>query len=156
MCQKYSWIEKDGDVIFLTADDVFKTRRGKQLQKHTLQIDWHSHGAIRWYYNFKGGQERECTDFSTPENFPAPLVKAIKAGTMWGFGIDRSMFCMLLQQALAEYEKIKQPAWAEYKKIEQPALAEYKKIEQQAWAEYEKIKQQAWAEYEKTKQQAWA
>ena len=69
MCDFVSWIEKDQTIVFLTGEDVFKTKKGKELQKHTCSEDWIGHGAIRWYYEFEGGRERECTDFSKPENY---------------------------------------------------------------------------------------
>ena len=156
MCQQFSWIIKDKKVVFLTAKDVFHSKRGRELRKHTTYTeDWHGHGAIRWFYSFVGGKDYECTDFSTPDNFPASMVKAIKLGHMWEFGITQDMHVMLKQPALAEYTKIKQQAWAEYEKIERQAWAEYEKIKQPAWAEYTKIKQQAWAECTKIKQPAW-
>jgi hypothetical protein len=157
MCERYSWIEKDGHVLFLTPYDVFETERGRQLQKHTpSRKDWHGHGAIRWYYDLTGGTNCECTDFSTPANFPPELASAIKDGRMWGFGITEEMLEMLTTAARAEYEKIQQAARAEYEKVQQAAWAEYEKIEQTAWAEYEKIQKAAWAEYETLQQPAWA
>lgn len=113
MCERFSWIEKDGEVLFLTPYDVFETRRGKQLQKHTPSAeDWHGHGAIRWFYlNLKGGVERECTNFSSPKNFPPELVKAIKAGQMWGFGVTDKMLVMLHKPAWAEYDKVHNAAF---------------------------------------------
>ena len=121
MCDFISWIEKDSQVIFLTADDVFNTKEGKELQKYCQdKSDLVGHGAIRRYYgNFKGGTEKECTDFSTPDNFPLEIVKAIKSGKMAGLGIAEGL---LTKSALAEYEKIRQPAWAEYDKITQSAF----------------------------------
>ena len=147
MCERYSWIEKDGEVIFLTADDVFKTKRGKALQKHTCQDDWYGHGAVRWYYHFTDGIDRECTDFSTPKNFPAELVEAIKDGKMWGFGITEKMKAMLLAPAWAEYKKIQQSAWAEYEKIQKSAFS---------WAKFMKLQPSAWAKYQKTAQKNFA
>jgi vacuolar-type H+-ATPase subunit E/Vma4 len=157
MCEFASWIEMpDGEIRFLTADMIYKTRRGKELQRHNpCQDDWVGHGAILFYFDMQKrvGIQKECTDFSTPENFPKQIVTAIKAGKMVGLGTP---IALLSRQALAEYEKIDQPAFAEYKKIDQQAWAEYEKIEQQAFAEYENIDQQAWAEYEKIEQPAFA
>ena len=135
MCERYSWIEKDGNVLFLTPDQVYNSKRGRELRKHTKDPqDYHGHGAIRFYYNLENGKEKECEDFSTPDNFPPVLAEAIKSGIMWGFGITNEMLVILTQPARAEYEKIEQQALAEYKKIEQPARAEYEKIRQQAFS----------------------
>jgi hypothetical protein len=153
MCEFISWIEKDGHVLFLTANDIFNTQRGKELREYCQnRHDWIGHGAIRFYYQLENGVERECTDFSSTNNFPAEIVSAIKSGAFRGLGTP----CGLLnEQAYAEYKKIKQSAYAEYKKIQQ-AYAEYEKIQQSALAEYEKIQQSAWAEYKKIKQSAYA
>ena len=45
------------------------------------QHDLTGHGAIRYYYdNFKGGIDKECEDFSSPDNFPSEIVQDIKLG----------------------------------------------------------------------------
>ena len=155
MCEFISWIEKDGKCIFLTGEDVFKTKRGKELQAHDGTGDLDGHGAIRWYYNFKGGVDKECTDFSTPDNFPLEIVKAIKSGKMRGLGTAKGL---LTPEAITEYEKIEQSAYAEYEKIALSAYAGREKIEQLAFtlAEYERIVQSAYTEYDKIRQSAYA
>ena len=134
MCDFVSFIVMpDGEIRFLTADMIFKTRRGKELQKYDPNREnWVGHGAIMFYFDMqkRQGIQRECTDFSTPDNFPKEIVTAIKAGKMRGLGCPIGL---LSKPALAEYQKIEQPALAEYQKIEQPALAEYKKIERAAF-----------------------
>ena len=129
MCHRYSWLESpEGDVIFLTYDDVYNTKRGKQLQKFCSNVDdCVGHGAIKYYYSLgrKNLTERECTDFNSPKRFPLKLVKAIKAGEMFGLGIDMSMFDMLLKnpwlhmdefrrQARNEFLEQKHIVWDEY------------------------------------------
>jgi vacuolar-type H+-ATPase subunit E/Vma4 len=136
---------------YLTYELIHNTPRGKLLQEKYKGDDLIGHSAIREYFDLRGGDNWECTYFSTPKNFPAVIVKAIKGGEFRGFGTPEGL---LSQQASAEYKKIKQQAWTEYERIRQPAWTEYKKIEQQALAEYKKIEQQALAEYERIKQQA--
>ena len=161
MCEFISWIEKDDEVLFLTGNEVFNTKRGRELQNHCKsKDDLTGHGAIRWYFGtddkpISGGKERECTNFSTPDNFPKQIVRAIKKGQMWGFD-DATPQELLTNTAWAEYEKITNPARAEYEKIMNTAWVEYEKITNTAWAEYEKIKNTARAEYEKIKNTAWA
>ena len=157
MCEFISWIEYKGEVLFLTKNEL-NTNHGQALRRHLgtqYENDVKGHGAIEWYYNLKpnSGTHKECTDFSSPDNFPRPIVSALKKGVFCGIGISEQL---LTKPAWAEYEKIEQPALAEYGKIKQPAWAEYEKIEQPAWAEYGKIKQTAWAEYEKIEQPALA
>ena len=141
MCEFVSWIEVKDKILFLTAYDIFETKQGRKLQACCQSPDdYMGHGAIRFFYEISSntGINRECTDFSSPDNFPPEIGKAIKEGKMRGLGLSKQL---LLPRA-----------WAEYKKIEQPALAEYEKIQQSAWAEYEKIEQPALAEYEKIRQ----
>ena len=153
MCEFVSWIEKDDIVVFLTGEDVFNTKQGRELQKYCGNSDdYTGHGAIRHYYNFEGGIDKECTDFSQPANFPKEIIDAIKSGKMRGLGLDGQL---LTKQALAKYKKIQQATLDEYEKIRQAARDEYEKIEQAARDEYEKIRQPAWDEYKKIRQPAW-
>ena len=118
MCEKYSWIKKNGGVLFLTADQVYNSKRGHELRNFSgNKEDYHGHGAIEFYYGVKGGTHKECADFSTPDNFPPQLVEAIKSGEMWGFGITQEMTKMLCDAAYAEYQKVRAPAYAEYQKV---------------------------------------
>ena len=147
MCDFISWIEVGEDILFLTGKDVFETKRGRELQVYCQSsVDLVGHGAIRRYYGITGGTKRECTDFSSPDNFPAQIVKAIKAGEFRGLGKDLKL---LTPSALTEYEKVGQPTWAEYDKVRQSVWAEYQRAKQYALTEYEKVEQSARAEYEK-------
>jgi hypothetical protein len=165
MCEDVSWIEYQNNVYFLQNSDL-ETKEGQKLLLPEVKADVMGHGAIEAYYpELKDkGQHKECTDFSTPKNFPKKIVKAIKEGKRTSFGIHldilndngKKVYEKIKQLALAEYEKIEQPAWAEYEKIKQLALAEYEKIKQLALAEYMKIQQSALAEYMKIQQSALA
>ena len=89
MCQFVSWIKKGDKVYFLTARQIFETTRGKQLQKWCSNPDdYVGHEAIRFYYRIAegAGDDGECSDFSTPDNFPSEIVKAIKEGKLRGLG----------------------------------------------------------------------
>lgn len=110
MCNRYSWIEKNGRVLFLTANDVLNTKDGDRLRKYNdYTEDWVGHGAIRYFYhNLKGGKECECTNFSSPKRFPEELVDAIKSGQMWGLGISLQMEEMLTDEALLEWRTQKE------------------------------------------------
>ena len=111
----------------MTGEDVFHTKRGKELQKYCKSPDdLTGHGAIRRYFGkdgelLTGGKERECTDFSSPDNFPKIIVKAIKQGEMWGFegGLPEQL---LTAPAEAEYQKVTAPAEAKYQKVTAPAF----------------------------------
>lgn len=154
MCQFISWIEKDGKSVFLTGEDIYHTKRGKELQKYRRSTTGlGGHGDIRWYYNFAGGVDKEYVDFSMPDNFPLEIATAIKDDKMRGLGAPREL---LTAAALAEYERILAAASTEYQKVQGPAWAEYKKVEGAALAEaeYEKVTAAALAEYEKVEEAA--
>ena len=155
MCEFLSYTEYKGKLYYLTNFEL-ATREGKELRKK-LDYDFYEeikgHGAIKEYFGLPHSKciDHECTDFSTPDNFPAEIVEKIKVGQFSQIGIAKEL---LQQPARAEYEKIEQSALAEYRKIQQSAWAEYEKIEQPARAEYEKIEQPALAEYRKIQQSA--
>jgi hypothetical protein len=122
MCDFISWIEKDNKVVFLTGDDL-RSKRGKALIKYCeSHEDLLGHGAIRWFYGeFKGGKEKECSDFSSPDNFPKEIVQAVLNGDFRGVGIS----LMLLNDRAAE----------EYSAAESKYYEEYKNIRDRAWKE---------------------
>jgi len=153
MCQFISWKEYKGKSYFLTDTDL-NTKEGRELLKPEYKTDIKGHGAIEHYYpELKGkGYDKECTDFSTPANFPKEIVKAIKEGRFVNFGVCEQI---LNEKGKAEYLKTKKPAWAEYLKIEQPAYAKYEKIKQSAWAEYLNIEQLVYTKYLKIQQPAY-
>ena len=165
MCDFISWIEYKEDSYFITNSDL-NTKKGKKLLESNYVADLKGHGAIRHYYpELKGkGKDKECTDFSTPNNFPKEIAQALVDGNLNRIGttIDilnnkgKAEYKKIIQPAMAEYKKIGQSAWDEYEKIEQPAWAEYEKIKQPALAEYNKITKPAWAEYNNIHQSAWA
>jgi hypothetical protein len=144
LCEFISWIEKGDEILFLTGNDVFQTKRGLELQKYCKsKSDLTGHGAIRWYFGkddkpLEAGKERECTNFSTPDNFPKAIAKAIKRGEMWGFeyGTPEQL---LWDAAVAEYQKVTDAAYAEYQKVTDAAYAEYQKVTDAAYAEYKKV-----------------
>ena len=158
MCDVMSWIEHRGTIKFLTGETITSDKFLKWAEEHKISRgDFYGHGTTRAWYRIDaddGGNE-ECTDFSTPSNFPGKIVEAIKSGLMRGVPFNiKGVRQLLSQPALADYEKIEQAALADYEKIRQAALADYEKIEQAAWADYGKIRQPAWADYEKIRQAA--
>ena len=128
MCEFVSYIKKGNKVLFLTNELVFHTEKGKKLQEWCKNNeDYTGHGAIRWYYGLEQdiGEDHECADFSTPDNFPDVIVRAIKNGKFRGIGSDSR----LLSEA----------AWVEYEKVCGAALAEYEEVCGAARAEYEEV-----------------
>ena len=92
MCEFISWIEKEGNIFFLTYHDIYRTKRGKELRDYCRnKDDLIGHGAIQYFYEFSGGNEKECEDFSNPENFPGEITDAIKNGKFRGLGVNSKL-----------------------------------------------------------------
>ena len=180
-----SWIERDGKNWFLTKNELNSDKGKKMIQKGILlseltlleyferNDDLVGHGAIRYYYNLKGGCSKKCTDFSDPSRFPAEIAQTLKDGLFEGVGLSLNI---LTSEAGAEYGKIEQPAlveltnaekqsrianskathhdWKKYIGIRNQACMEYCKIEkeEEAWSRYESIQQPAYAKYIKSVQ----
>jgi hypothetical protein len=164
MSQFISWIEHEGKNYYLTGKDL-ETKEGRELVKYVkCNEDIKGHGAIRHYYSElkDKGIEKECEDFSTPENFPKDIVKEIKEGKFYNIGIcvdilmasARAKYEKVKASARAEYWKVEASSWAEYGKVEASARAEYDKVEASARAEYWKVVAPAWAEYKKVEASA--
>ena len=87
MCEFLSWIEYKEEIIYITAADL-ETSKGKKLLKDVGWEDIKGHGAIRKFFTIPDGKgtNKECTDFSTPTNFPKEIVRDIKKGLFIGFG----------------------------------------------------------------------
>ena len=72
MCQFASWKEEKGNVFFLEDKDL-KGKKFKEYKEYNPQwaVDIKGHGAIEYFYpELKSLRDSECTDFSTPNNFP--------------------------------------------------------------------------------------
>ena len=107
MCDFISWIEREGHIYLFTNKEL-NTKEGRKIQKGLKDNDVRGHGVIREYWGLKDGVNKECEDFSTPDNFPKEIVKAVKLGqySEIGFNLD-----LLNSAGKAEYEKIRQPAF---------------------------------------------
>jgi hypothetical protein len=173
MCHLLSWIESETSnangqkyLFYLPYDQIFNTEDGKKLQEYCLHPDdLVGHGAIRYFYKLSdnSGINKECTDFSDPNNFPVEIQEAIKAGKFAGLGYPEGLlnnvaweeFLKIRQSALEEYYYIEQPAREKYEKSRQPAYEEYLKIRNLAWEEFKKVMQPDFKEYEKVERPAW-
>lgn len=115
MCEFASWIKHNEKPYFLTNSDL-QTKTFEKFKKFNLnwKEDICGHGAILYFYpELKGKNisKEENIDFSTPNNFPKELVKAIKLGKMRGIGVALGL---LNEKGQNEYQKINQSALAEY------------------------------------------
>jgi len=141
MCEFISWIEKGDKVYFLTGKQVFETKKGKEvIQKQCGVEDYIGHGAIRLYYGLEQdeGKNRECNCFTKPDNFPSPIIRAIKRGDMRGMGEPEGLLTAPAEKA---YQEAKATAWKAYHEATAPAEKAY----QEATAPAEKAYQEATA-----------
>src|SRR3990167_6306486 len=78
---------------FLTHDLIHNTPRGELLQKKYGGDDLIGHSVIREYFELRSGagENWEQTDFSTPNNFPEVIVKALKKGEFKGFPFQKGL-----------------------------------------------------------------
>ena len=134
MCEFISWVEIAGKVLFITDKEHEELMsKGDNRDKSER---W-GHGAIREYWNLKDneGVNKECTDFSSPANFPPAVAEAIKMKLM-DYSSPRCPDELLETTARKKYEAIKTPAWKEYEAIDTTALKEYMAIETSALKKY--------------------
>lgn len=82
MCEFVSWIEKDGQVLFLTSKDVNSSYGRKELEG-CLDNDFIGHGAIRRFYSFQGGVDKENRNFWNGE-LPPEVKAAWNSGELDG------------------------------------------------------------------------
>jgi hypothetical protein len=142
MCEFASWIEKGNKVYFLTPALIQDTPKGQAWLKYegdkseNWKDDQKGHGAIRWFFDLQSreGSEHECTDFSNPANFPAEIVKAIKAGEFVSFEFPRGLLSASL--------------YADYKAKRAPLDADYEAKRASLYADYEAKRASLYADYE--------
>ena len=153
MCEFISWKEiktKTGtEILFLTHDDIYNTSRGLELQKHTTKDDFVGHGAIAFYYQIDAnkGTNKECTDFSTPDNFPPEIVAALKSGRMWGM-VNFFPKGLLRAPLYADYKAKIAPLYADYEAKIAPLDADYKAKLDTLYADYKTKRAPLYADYE--------
>ena len=113
MCEFASWVEKGDKIHFLTKSQM-NSPQGEVLKKRfTGSGELVGHAAIRAYYDICDGKDKECTDFSTPDNFPEVIVKAIKNNEMDCFDFPMGLLTQdAYDKARADYDK----AWDAYDK----------------------------------------
>jgi hypothetical protein len=103
------------------------------------------HGAIEHYFGIKG-KHCECTNFSSPKNFPAEIVKAMKSGAFRGIGIpDASQ--VLTKKAYADYYSKRAPLYADYLSKRDALDADYQSKRDALYADYLSKRAPLYADY---------
>jgi len=101
MCQFVSWVERRGKVYFLTSEQLESERGRKWIQEQKVSPDdLCGHGTIRLWHRIDAGDgvDKECGDFSTPDNFPTPIAEAVKAGKFNSFPIPAGLLSKPLDE----------------------------------------------------------
>ena len=151
MCEFVSWIEYDDEVYFLDNDKL-NTKEGRSLLKiEGMEQDICGHGAIVEYYpELKNkGKNKECVDFSTPDNFPKEVVTAIKEGRMSRIGVAVDV---LTPEARGMYYEAEADAWKMYDEAEADAWKVYSEAIADASKVYDEAIAAAWKVYSDTKE----
>ena len=146
MCKPINWLEfENGKVLYLTDEEIFHTERGKALREYCQnKDDLVGHGAIRWYYEVNGGEEKEVNDFIDPASFPAPILADFVSGKMKKMILDLTPCIVILSKpAWEQYMAVKQAAWEQYEAVKQPAWEQYLAVKQPAWEQYLAVEQAA-------------
>ncbi len=134
MCDFASWKEYKDKIWFIRGSNL-AGKDGEKMRDYLKEHYWHDicgHGAIQHYWGIPEGKgiNKECTDFSTPDNFPSAIVEAIKAGDFANVGIVPA-------EILTEEGKIllakQDPLWSRYSK----AREAYDK----AWKAYDRARE---------------
>ena len=118
MCNFISWVEYNNELFYLDNEKL-DTKEGRKLLKYyednNSMDDVDGHGAIRRYYPEleNRGEDIECEDFSSPDNFPKEISDKIKKGWFSNIQFRDPPLQLLSKEGLAEYEKIQQSARAE-------------------------------------------
>ena len=147
MCEFVGWVEHEDKLYYLTAN-LLNTKEGRDLKKFlgtAYAEDIKGHGAIERYFGIKG-VHRECTDFSSPKNFPAEIVKAMESGAFRGIGIpDASQ--VLTKKAYTDYESKRASLDADYESKCAALYADYQSKRAPLYADYESKRAPLYADY---------
>jgi hypothetical protein len=125
MCEFISWKEYQGQVLFLTNDLISEKLEDYKKFNTGWREDLVGHGAIEWFLLLEHGcgRNQECTNFSSPSNFPREIVDAIKAGKMTFGPFPDGLLCAPLY---ADYKAKRDALYADYKAKRDALDADYK------------------------------
>jgi len=149
MCEFMSAVKTRNKWYFLTHELIHNTPRGEMIQKkYPGEGEVIGHSAIREYFSLddNDGENWECTDFSSPKNFPAIIVKAIKRGDFRGFGYP---YGLLLPNVYDDYgAKLKllhDGHWVKRKPLDDDYWAKRKSLYDDYWAKRKSLHDDYWA-----------
>jgi hypothetical protein len=147
MCEMLSWIEKKTGtktkIYFLTGRQIFETEKGREFREWCKSPDdYTGHGAIRHFYGLEQdeGTNEECTDFSTPANFPKAIVSALKAGDYRGFPIPQKILSKPLNDKYqADWKTLNDKYKADWKPLNDKYKADWKPLNDKYQADWKTL-----------------
>lgn len=165
MREYISWLEhiQTKEIKFLTADNIFKTKRGQKLRKYTFnKIDLIGPQSILWYFdlNYKDWCQRTCTDFSSPDNFPALIAAAIRLGKMNLTSIITNFPQGLLKDDIyhdyiVKHEAISVEYLSKFKSLYQKYASKHKVFDDRFIAKCRPLDSVYWAKYRRLSNAQW-
>lgn len=124
-------------ILYLNDNDIFNTKAGKELQEYCgRERDFCGHGSIARYYELTsemGLKRNECSDFSSPKNFPPEIVKDIKELRMVKVSYSDKPFAIigLLKREIAK--EVKEKIDKYYRQLETYRQYSGKTIAEDIW-----------------------
>jgi hypothetical protein len=154
MCESVSALKYENKYYFLTSDklDTFlRSKKGIEWKKThgTNDDDVKGHGFLEEfiYPELKGKAEHwECTDFSSPKNFPYEIVKQLKLGNL-RFAIPDSPKQLLTEKVYDDYEAKRAPLYADYEAKRDALYADYEAKRDALDDDYEAKRAPLYADY---------
>ena len=170
MCEFISWIERRDRIYFLTGDQLFRSKKGDEFRRTISPDDYCGHGTIRDWYGIDSGDgiDKECSDFSSPANFPHQIVEAIKSNKLRGFPMPQGLlrkpldydykakWKLLDDDYWAKLKPIDDDYWAKRKPIDDDYKAKLKLLDDDYWAKRKPLDDDYWAKRKPIDDDYWA
>ena len=84
MCEFISYVKKSNQLFYLTDDEIF-SKEGREKLSGCQDNDFIGHGAIKKFFDIKGGEDHEVRDFWNTDKLPKELAdKIANFDSYWG------------------------------------------------------------------------
>jgi hypothetical protein len=159
MCEFVSWKNYDGTLWFLTDDIIAPRLEEFKLYNPEWREDLPGHWAIEWFFYLPEhcGRNKECTDFSSPSNFPPEIVREIKQGKMT---YGKFSVGLLLPTLDADYEAKRVALDADDRAKWDALDADYEAkrvaLDAELWAKRVALDAELWAKWDALDAEMWA
>jgi len=148
MCQFVSWVERRGKVYFLTSEQLESERGQKWIQEQKVSPDdLCGHGTIRLWYRIDAGdgRDKECTDFSTTDNFPTPIAEAVKAGKFSSFPVPKGLLRWPLDKDYeAKRNALDKDYWTKHNALDEDYWTKHNALDKNYWTKRNALGDDYW------------